>query len=203
MSAVIRKAFRQCGSWHDDGLARGMSGPCSQRRFPAVELLPLSLWPWQEAVKAVFLDRVNILSEYDEMVHSPSLAMRLPSVDFAQRICAAGAAPRFHAVQRVPARPLPLPYAAGIRRPMTSPSITWCRAPAVGAPPGRTSSRPARPATLRKGSKLPHQVGMFPKRRPIQPTTFELQENGRAFPPNYLHQSWRDFLYWDSELETG
>ncbi|HQT40075.1 MAG TPA: HNH endonuclease, partial [Acidocella sp.] len=25
---------------------------------------------------------------------------------------------------------------------------------------------------------------------------------GRAFPPNYLHESWRDFLYWDSELEN-
>ncbi|MBT4940926.1 MAG: HNH endonuclease, partial [Rhodospirillaceae bacterium] len=23
------------------------------------------------------------------------------------------------------------------------------------------------------------------------------------FPPNYLHESWRDFLYWDSELETS
>jgi hypothetical protein len=44
---------------------------------------------------------------------------------------------------------------------------------------------------------------MHPKRRPSQPSTFELQENGRAFPPNYLHQSWRDFLYWDSELEAG
>ena len=37
---------------------------------------------------------------------------------------------------------------------------------------------------------------------PRQPTTWELQENGRAFPPNYLHESWRDFLYWDSELES-
>ena len=25
--------------------------------------------------------------------------------------------------------------------------------------------------------------------------------NGRAFPPNYLHQSWRDYLYWDVELD--
>ncbi|MDB5484379.1 MAG: endonuclease, partial [Tardiphaga sp.] len=25
--------------------------------------------------------------------------------------------------------------------------------------------------------------------------------NGRAFPPNYLHQSWLDYLYWDTELE--
>ena len=48
--------------------------------FRPLSCFPLSLWPWQEAVKAVFLDRVNILSEYDEMVHSPSLAMRLPSV---------------------------------------------------------------------------------------------------------------------------
>ncbi len=26
---------------------------------------PLSLWPWQDAVKAVFLDRVQIVAEYD------------------------------------------------------------------------------------------------------------------------------------------
>ena len=32
--------------------------------------------------------------------------------------------------------------------------------------------------------------------------SWELQENGRAFPPNYLHESWRDYLYWDSELEN-
>jgi hypothetical protein len=29
----------------------------------------------------------------------------------------------------------------------------------------------------------------------------ELQTIGRRFPPNYLHESWRDFLYWDTELE--
>jgi hypothetical protein len=29
----------------------------------------------------------------------------------------------------------------------------------------------------------------------------QLQRNGRLFPPNYLHESWRDYLYWDVELE--
>ena len=33
---------------------------------------PLSLWGWQDTVKAVFLDRVNIVSEYEHAVHSPS-----------------------------------------------------------------------------------------------------------------------------------
>src|SRR5882757_4765040 len=41
---------------------------------------PLSLWPWQEAVKAVFLDRVEVVAEYEHKVHSPSFEMRLPSV---------------------------------------------------------------------------------------------------------------------------
>src|ERR1019366_3282762 len=41
---------------------------------------PLSLWSWQDAIKAVFLDRVNIVSEYDVAVHSPSFTMKLPSV---------------------------------------------------------------------------------------------------------------------------
>ena len=48
--------------------------------FRPLSYFPLSLWPWQEAVKAVFLGRVNIVSEYDRLVHSPSLTMRLPSV---------------------------------------------------------------------------------------------------------------------------
>ena len=41
---------------------------------------PLSLWSWQDTIKAVFLERVNILEQYDRKVHSPSFEMNLPSV---------------------------------------------------------------------------------------------------------------------------
>ena len=54
---------------------------------------------------------------------------------------------------------------------------------------------------LAKGNQLPRECGMRPLTVPGMPTTFQLQERGRGFPPNFLHQSWRDFLYWDSELE--
>ena len=30
----------------------------------------------------------------------------------------------------------------------------------------------------------------------------ELRNAGRQFPPNHLHESWMDFLYWDSELDA-
>ncbi len=48
--------------------------------FRPLSYFPLSLWPWQEAIKAVFLDRVNIVSQYDRVVRSPSFEMKLPSV---------------------------------------------------------------------------------------------------------------------------
>jgi len=56
---------------------------------------------------------------------------------------------------------------------------------------------------LLKGNRLPKQSGLYPRQRPVQPTTFMLQDNGRAFPPNYLHESWRDYLYWDTELDPS
>jgi hypothetical protein len=48
--------------------------------FRPLSYFPLSLWSWQDAVKAVFLDRVSVLSEYETQVRSPSMSMRLPSV---------------------------------------------------------------------------------------------------------------------------
>jgi hypothetical protein len=54
---------------------------------------------------------------------------------------------------------------------------------------------------LRKGGRTPSEAQMHPHRDPIRPTSWQLQEHGRAFPPNYLHASWRDYLYWDVELE--
>ncbi|MEC7266393.1 MAG: HNH endonuclease, partial [Pseudomonadota bacterium] len=42
---------------------------------------------------------------------------------------------------------------------------------------------------------------MVPRNKPRQPTVYELHETGRRFPPNYCHESWQDYLYWDTELE--
>ena len=63
--------------------------PAALRQFPALVLnadfrplsyYPLSLWPWQEAIKAVCLDRVMIVAEYDRTVRSQRAAIRIPSV---------------------------------------------------------------------------------------------------------------------------
>ena len=40
--------------------------------FRPLSYYPLSLWSWQDAIKAVFLDRVNIVEHYDRAVRSPT-----------------------------------------------------------------------------------------------------------------------------------
>jgi len=48
--------------------------------FRPLSYFPLSLWSWQDAVKAIFRDSVTIISEYDREIASPSFKMKLPSV---------------------------------------------------------------------------------------------------------------------------
>ena len=43
--------------------------------FRPLSYFPLSLWPWEEVVKAVWQDRVDVVATYDKVVRSPSLEM--------------------------------------------------------------------------------------------------------------------------------
>jgi 5-methylcytosine-specific restriction endonuclease McrA len=171
--------------------------------FRPLSYFPLSLWPWQEVVKAVFLDRVNIISEYENEVHSPSFKMRLPSVISLKEFVQQSRRPAFTRFNVFLRDRFRCQYCAET---FPTHELTFDHV-VPRSRGGRTSWHnvvtACQTCNLLKGSRLPHEVGMHPRRRPLQPSTHELQENGRAFPPNYLHQSWRDFLYWDTVLETS
>ena len=169
--------------------------------FRPLSYFPLSLWSWQETVKAVFLERVDIVAQYDEIVRSPRFEMRLPSVISLKRYIPVSRYPaftRFNVFLRdkfscqycdrdFPASDLTfdhvIPRSRGGR-------TTWANVVAA-----------CEPCNLAKGSRTPSESHLAPRRPPRCPTARELQQNGRAFPPNYLHEHWRDFLYWDSELD--
>ena len=182
--------------------------PAALKQHPALVLnadyrplsyYPLSLWPWQDAVKAVYLDRVDIVAEYDALVSSPSMQIRIPSVivlkdfvkpqkrvaftrfnlflrdEFACQYCGAKGDLTFDHV---------IPRARG--------GITsWENVVAACSP-----------CNLRKGSKSLRQSGMRLFKPPRAPEAEQLRNMGRRFPPNHLHESWIDFLYWDAELEA-
>ncbi len=171
--------------------------------FRPLSYFPLSLWSWQETVKAVFLDRVNIVSEYEEVVRSPGLAMRLPSVIALKEYVPAARRPAFTRFNVFLRDRFSCQYCC---EPFPSHELTFDHV-VPRSRGGRTTwdnvVTACSACNLLKGSRLPRESGMYPRRLPAQPSTHALQENGRAFPPNFLHHSWRDFLYWDSELDPA
>ncbi len=170
--------------------------------FRPLSYFPLSTWNWQDAVKAVFLDRVSVLSEYEKEVHSPSFTMRLPSVIALRDFIPSARTPAFTRFNVFLRDTFTCQYCNHKR---AAPELTFDHV-IPRAHGGRTSWEnvvaACGPCNLRKGSKLPRECNMIPRQEPRRPTSWELQDRGRGFPPNFLHQSWRDFLYWDSELEN-
>lgn len=182
--------------------------PAALRHYPALVLnadyrplsyFPLSLWPWQEAIKAVWMDRVDIVAEYEATVRSQRVEMKIPSVvvlkdyvkprkrvaftrfnlflrdEFACQYCGAKHDLTFDHV---------LPRSLGG-------TTSWENVVAACAP-----------CNLQKGSKTLRHAGMHLRRVPRRPTAPELIDIGRRFPPNHLHDSWLDYLYWDAELDA-
>ena len=167
--------------------------------FTPLSYYPLSLWPWQTAVKAVFLERVDILASYDREVHSPSLDMKIPSVIALRQFVKPNEFPAFTRFNVFLRDRFSCQY-CGSPKHLTFDHVIPRR---LG---GRTTwenvATACAPCNLRKGGRTPEQARMPLLVRPIQPTSWQLQERGRAFPPNYLHETWRDWLYWDVELEA-
>jgi 5-methylcytosine-specific restriction endonuclease McrA len=171
--------------------------------FRPLSYFPLSVWPWQETVKAVFMGRVNIVSHYDNYVRSPSFAMRLPSVVSLKSYIPTARRPAFTRFNVFLRDRFTCQYCG---RHASAEDLTFDHVVPKsmgGLTTWENVVAACEPCNLRKGGVLPKVCGMHPRTEPFAPTVRELQENGRAYPPNHLHHSWRDFLYWDSELEPA
>lgn len=166
--------------------------------YQPLSYYPLSLWGWQTALKAVFLDRVNIVSEYDRVVRSPTTEIRLPSVIALKKYIKPAKWPAFTRFNLFLRDKFRCQY-CGDGRDLTFDHVI------PRAYGGRTTwenvTTACAPCNLAKGGRAPAEARMHPRVTPFRPSTHHLIANGRAFPPNYLHDSWRDYLYWDSELE--
>ncbi len=170
--------------------------------YRPLSYFPLSIWSWQEAVKAMFRDSVTVISEYDRVVRSPSFEFKLPSVLVLKEYVQAARKPAFTRFNVFLRDEWHCQY-CGMAHKTNDLTFDHVIPKSRG---GRTSwtniVTACRTCNTEKGHKLPYECRMFPKMEPRQPSIFELQDKGRKFPPNFLHKSWGDFLYWDSELDS-
>lgn len=167
--------------------------------YQPLSYYPLSLWSWQDAVKAVFLDRVSVVNQYEQEVHSANMSMPLPSVVALKDFVPQNRAPAFTRFNLFLRDGFQCVY-CGSGNELTFDHVHPRR---LG---GQTSwdniVAACTKCNLKKGGRTPAQAGMVINRAPRQPSIYELQAQGRRFPPGYLHESWLDFLYWDLELQT-
>jgi len=166
--------------------------------FRPMSYFPLSLLSWQDAVSAVFSDRVSVVAEYDTWARSPSTQIRLPSVVALrkyQRSARRVAFTRFNVFLRdrftcqycgevFPSSALTFEHVIPRSR---GGKTTWSNIVTACVPCNRGKGNSQR---------------IKPRRLPKEPTLNELLAAKRAFPPGYLHESWTDYRYWDAQLEA-
>lgn len=164
--------------------------------FQPLSYFPLSLFNWEDAIKAVVKGSHTVVAEYDQVIRSASTEMRLPSVIALReyvRPPSRVAFTRFNVFLRDRFR---CQYCGEqhLRGGLTFDHVV------PRADGGQTSwtniVAACGPCNMRKD-----RFRVKPLRAPLEPTQFDLLAAQRLFPPNFLHESWQDFLYWDVELE--
>ena len=166
--------------------------------FRPLSYYPLSIWCWQDAVKSVFLDRVSIVSNYKRKIRSPSFEMNLPSVIALKSFIQPSKNPNFTRFNVFLRDKFSCQY-CGDRKDLTFDHLL--PKSRGGLTDWNNVVTACSSCNVQKGGKLYKDCDLRLANKPYAPTVEDLHKNGRNFPPNFLHESWMDYLYWDIELQ--
>ena len=162
---------------------------------------PLRVITWKRAIRLLTLGKVEVVEETDHWIRSVSFVIRLPSIVRLLRLIR----PRRQLIkfsrQNIYLRDNFCCQYCGARVSSHELNLDHVIPRSMG---GKTTWENivtcCIPCNVRKGGNTPEAVGMRPIRRPLKPDrlpglaiTFHLQN---------APDSWRDYLYWNVELET-
>src|SRR4028119_1315637 len=144
--------------------------------YTPLSYYPLSLWPWPTAGKAMFLERVDVVAHYEREVHSPSRALKLPSVIALRQFVKPNQYPAFTRFNLFLRDRFRCVY-CGSGRELTFDHVV------PRAQGGRTTwenvATACAPCNLRKGGRTPVQAKMHFEREPIRPPSWQSQDHGQ------------------------
>lgn len=180
--------------------------------FQPMSYYPLSTWPWRQTMKLLAKgintnkERFHTLCEYDDVeFETDEGTFKLPSVVALTR----------YIQPENPDSPAPFTKFNVMLRDEFTCQYTGKRyraddlnfdhvipASRGGGTNWENIVLAHRPINTMKSNRTPKEAGLELIREPYVPTIGELHNKGRKFPPNILHESWMDWLYWDTEIEV-
>ena len=167
--------------------------------YRPLSYFPLSLWPWQEAIKAVYLKRVNVAAEYEEVVRSEKLTLPLPSVIVLKNYVVPTKAVPFTRATLFLRDEFTCQYCGYKGKDLTFDHVV----PKSRGGKTRWDNVVAacQSCNLRKAAKTTSQAGFKLKKAPTKPSPEVLLNKGKKFPPSDIHKSWTDFLYFEKDFD--
>lgn len=161
---------------------------------------PLRVISWQKAITLLTLGKVEVIEEYEQEVHSVSFSIKLPSVVRLLRLVKWREGPVKFSRKNIYTRDQGMCQYCG--KSLRRQEITYDHV-IPKSQGGKTSWENVVTCCLdcnsRKGGKTPKQAGMKllnPPKRPKWNMSLRITI-GLKNTPN----SWRDYLYWNVELE--
>ena len=167
--------------------------------YRPLSYFPLSLWPWQDAIKAVYLKRVNVAAEYEEVVRSEKLTLPLPSVIVLKNYVVPTKAVPFTRATLFLRDEFTCQYCGYKGKDLTFDHVV----PKSRGGKTRWDNVVAacQSCNLRKAAKTTSQAGFKLKKVPTKPSPEVLLNKGKKFPPSDMHKSWNDFLHFEKDFD--
>lgn len=172
--------------------------------YQPISYYPLSLRTAEWGIKLVYENVVDLVAEYPVAARSQKLSIQLPSVVALRNMRPRGRRvpctrhniflrDRFtcqYCGKRLPVGSLELEHVLPVSR---GGEDTWKNLVAA-----------CRGCNCKKDCKTPREAGMPLLRTGFQmeqfePTSAQFYEEGRRYPPKYLHPTWVDWLIWNIE----
>lgn len=168
---------------------------------------PMAFLSVQESVKAVFRGRVTVVEEWDQIIRSPSMQMRVPKVVALNQYAPVNSAPKFcrrsimlrdrfrcqYCGQRFTSEELTLDHVIPREKGGTT---VWDNILSACVDCNTSKRNQHAQWSGRKGQ------GIRPLKPPRQPTTAELLRAGLEFIDQETKENFSDWLYWTTELKA-
>lgn len=161
---------------------------------------PLKVVPWQRAVQLLFLNKVEMIEEYDQDIRSTYLVIKVPSVVRLLNGFRRHKKPVKFSRVNIYGRDGYVCQYCGVKKTMGELTYDHVVPRTLGGKTTWTNIVTAcSKCNAKKGGRTPEQARMRLKKKPVQPK--DVPAIVIALSRTSVPDAWRDYLYWTGELE--